>query len=153
MSAVFALDSSCMVAAVCFWHEHHAAAVAEIRRRLENGERMAAPAHALIETYSVLTRLPPPRRLSAADAWALLETNFVRGRSVVALNSAAYVALLQRLAEQGVGGGRTYDEVIAACARESKATILLTFNRRHFDPQPEGVTVVEPSSAGSRRAE
>jgi hypothetical protein len=46
-----------MVAAVCFWHEHHAAAVAEIKRRLEHGEQLAVAAHALAETYAVLTRL------------------------------------------------------------------------------------------------
>lgn len=145
MRAVFALDSSCMVAAVCSWHEHHAAAVAEIRHRLERGDRLAVSAHALAETYAVLTRLPPPRRLTTADAWALLEANFVRDRSIVALDSAACITLLRQLAMQRVGGGRTYDAMIAACARQSKATTLLTFNRRHFDPPPEGVTVVEPA--------
>ena len=145
MSPVFALDTSCMIAAVCSWHEHHAAAATEIRRRLARGERLTVAAHALAEAYAVLTRLPAPHRLSAADAWALVETNFVERRSVVTLDGPAYVALLQRLAKQGWGGGRTYDGVIAACARQSNAATLLTFNRRHFDPPPEGVSVVEPS--------
>jgi len=56
--AVFAVDTSCMVAAVCTWHEHHAAAAGEIERRLGRGERMAIPAPALVEAYAVLTRLP-----------------------------------------------------------------------------------------------
>jgi predicted nucleic acid-binding protein len=145
MSAVFALDTSCMVAAVCAWHEQHAGAVAEIRRRLERGERLTVSAQALAETYAVLTRLPAPHRLSPGDAWALVEANFVERRNVAALDSAAYVALLRELAERGVGGGRTYDAVIAACAREAKATALLTFNRRHFEPPPEGVRVIEPA--------
>jgi len=144
MSAVFALDTSCMVAAVCAWHEQHTAAAAEIGRRLERGERLAVSAQALAETYAVLTRLPAPHRLSAGDAWSLVEANFVEGRKVVALDSAGYVTLLRELAKRGVGGGRTYDAVIAACAREAKAGALLTFNRRHFEPSPEGVTVVEP---------
>lgn len=145
MRPVFALDTSCMIAAVCGWHEHNAAAVGEIERRLGRGERLAVSAPALMETYAVLTRLPAPYRLSAAEAWALVEANFVEGRTIFALDSAAYVAHLRQLAMQGVGGGRTYDAVIAACARQSKATTLLTFNRRHFDPPPEGVTVVEPA--------
>jgi hypothetical protein len=57
----------------------------------------------------------------------------------------AHVALLARLAESGIGGGRTYDGVIAACAEISRARALLTFNSRHFDPPPRGVTIVEPS--------
>jgi predicted nucleic acid-binding protein len=71
--------------------------------------------------------------------------NFVDRRSIVALDSTAHVALLRELAEQNVGGGRCYDAVIAACARESKATALLTFDRRHFDPPPAGLILVEPS--------
>jgi predicted nucleic acid-binding protein len=144
MSRVFALDTSCMIAAICAWHEQHAAAAREIERHLEQGERMAISAHAIVETYAVLTRLPAPHRLSAADAWALVESNFVERRSIVALGSGAYIALLRLLAKQGLGGGRTYDGIIAACARESNATTLLTFNRRHFEPPPDGVEVIEP---------
>ena len=44
MSPVFALDTSCMIAAVCAWHEKHAAAAREIERRLGQGERLAISA-------------------------------------------------------------------------------------------------------------
>jgi predicted nucleic acid-binding protein len=133
-----------MVAAVCTWHERHVAAAAEIDGRLERGEQLAVSAPALVETYAVLTRLPAPHRLSPADAWALLEANFVEHCRIVALTSAAYVTTVRALAKQAVGGGRTYDAIIAECARQSKAAVLLTFNRRHFDPPPEGVSMVEP---------
>ncbi len=39
---------------------------------------MLLPAPALVEAYAVLTRLPPPHRLSVPDALALLEANFIR---------------------------------------------------------------------------
>jgi predicted nucleic acid-binding protein len=133
-----------MVAAVCTWHEHHAAAVAGIERRLARGERLAMAAHALVETYAVLTRLPAPHRLAPADAWALVNANFVKRATVVALSGMAHTTLLAELAATGVGGGRTYDAVIAACARQAKVAVLLTFNPRHFDPPPEGVAVVQP---------
>jgi len=137
-----------MVAAVCTWHERHAAAAAEIEGRLARGERLAVLAPALVETYAVLTGLPAPHRLAPADAWALVEANFIEHRRIVALTSAAYVTIVRALAKHEIGGGRTYDGVIAACAREAKAGALLTFNRRHFDPPPEGVAVVEPSVVG-----
>jgi predicted nucleic acid-binding protein len=133
-----------MVAAVCTWHEHHGAAVADIERRFDHGERLAVAAHALIETYAVLTRLPAPHRLAPTDAWALVKANFVESATVVALDGPAHIALLGRLAKLGIGGGRSYDAVIAACANEAKVDALLTFNPRHFDPPLQGVTVFEP---------
>ena len=145
MSArLFALDTSCMVAAVCGWHARHAAAAAEIEGRLDRGERMAIAAHAIAETYAVLTRLPAPHRLAPSDAWTLVRTNFVDNAALVTLDGPAHVAVLEELAREGLGGGRTYDGLIAACALASRAKVLLTFNRRHFDPPPQGVIVVEP---------
>ena len=146
---VFAVDTNCMIAAVCIWHEHHEQAAAEIERRLDDGERLAIPGPALIEAYAVLTRLPAPHRLAPGDAWTLLESNFVKpahGVHIVALTGKSYVGLLRDLVKQSVAGGRAYDAVIGGCARRAKAQTLLTFNRKHFDPPPTGVTVVEPSS-------
>ena len=147
--AVFAVDTSCMIAAVCGWHEQHVAALTEIERRLDEGERMAVPAHALIETFAVLTRLPAPHRLSPADAWTLVEANFIESAVVVVLTAKAYPTLLRRVVKHTIAGGRTYDAVIAECARKAKAAALLTFNRRHFEPAPTGVTVVDPSTGAA----
>jgi predicted nucleic acid-binding protein len=142
---LFALDTSCMVAAVCAWHARHAAAAAEIECRLDRGERMAIAAHAIAETYAVLTRLPAPHRLAPADAWTLVRVNFVDNAALVTLDAPAHVAVLAQLAGAGIGGGRTYDGLIGACAAASHARTLLTFNGRHFDPPPHGVMIVEPS--------
>ena len=142
--ATFALDTSCMVAAICTWHERHAVAVAAIEQRLDRGDRLAVAAHAIIEAYAVLTRLPAPHRLAPADAWALVKTNFVEPATVVALNAPAIITLLNRLASAGIGGGRSYDAVIAVSASQAKASALLTFNPRHFDPAPDGLSVIEP---------
>ncbi len=141
-----------MVAAVCSWHERHGAAVVAIERRLDRGQRLALAAHALIETYAVLTRLPAPHRLAPADAWALVKANFVDNATIVTLNGPAHVALLSRLAAAGVGGGQSYDAVIAACASQVRAETLLTFTRRHFDPPPAGVVVVWNRTATRMRS-
>jgi predicted nucleic acid-binding protein len=135
-----------MVAAVCSWHEHHPAALEEIDRRLGEGEDLLVPAPALVETYAVLTRLPAPHRLSPADAWALLDANFIQPATLVALPSSSYVKVLRRAVAEGVAGGRTYDVVIAACVRHGRAETVVTLNRRHFDPPPAGVSVVDPSA-------
>lgn len=133
-----------MVAAVCAWHEHHEQAAREIGRRLRQGEKMLIAGPALIESYSVLTRLPPPHRLSPVDALALLDANFMRAK-IIALDGRSYVALLRRAAVDGIAGGQTYDAVIAACVLKAKAHALLTFNADHFRSLAEtGMNVVVP---------
>jgi predicted nucleic acid-binding protein len=139
----FSLDTSCMVAAVCSWHERHAAAAAAIGRRFRRAERLTVAAHALVETYAVLTRLPMPHRLAPTDAWALIKANFVDQADVISLDSEAQVALLSRLAAGGVSGGRSYDALIAECARKGSAGALLTFNTRHFSSS-ESILIEEP---------
>jgi len=143
----FLPDTSCMMAAVCTWHEHHDRAASEIERRLRRGEKMVVAGPALVESYAVLTRLPPPHRLSPADALALLEANFMR-RKIISLDTMAYRILLRRAADDGIAGGQTYDAVIAACVLKSKAEALLTFNEGHFRSLAErGIYVVVPGAA------
>jgi predicted nucleic acid-binding protein len=133
-----------MVAALCTWHEHHERAAAEINRRLRH-ESMHLAAPALVETYSVLTRLPPPHRLSPRDALELLQASFIDGGSINTLDGAAYRALLRHAPEQGVAGGRIYDSVIAHCAWKARATVLLTFNEPHFASfARHGLAIVVP---------
>lgn len=141
----FLPDTSCMVAAVCGWHEHHDRAMKEIGRRLNRGERMIVAAPALIETYAVLTRLPPPHRLSLEDTLELLERNFIFSDPVV-LDVERYQSLLRSAPEDGIVGGQIYDAVIAACALSGKATTLLTFNETDFKFfAGRGITIVVPS--------
>ena len=142
---IFAVDTSCMVAAVCGWHEHHARAADAIETRLDRGDVLAIAAHALAETYAVLTRFPSPHRLAPSDAWALVEANFVADAKITALSSRDYVRLLAGLARAGGAGGRTYDSIIADCAHRAGADTLLTFNPRHFDPPPNGIAIVVPA--------
>ena len=101
-----------MIAAVCAWHEHHEAAANEIDRRLAARAKMIVAAPALVETYAVLTRLPPPHRLSPQTALTLLESNFLKLGALIALNTKSYENLLLRAPKNNVAGGRVYDTVI-----------------------------------------
>ncbi len=116
----------------CAWREHHERVVHELERRLSHGETMLIAAATLVEAYAVLTRLPPPHRLSPMDALVLLETNFMGGAKIVALDANAYGTLLRQAPRDGIAGGRTYDLVIAACAFKAKASVLLTLNPDQF---------------------
>src|ERR687892_1710724 len=102
----FSPDTSCMVAAVCGWHENHAPAREAIDRRLRQAEIMLVAGPALIEAYAVLTRLPAPHRLAAPDAVALLDSNFIELGRVVALDAGAYRTLVRQAPDDGITGGR-----------------------------------------------
>jgi len=135
-----------MIAAVCSWHEHHEAAANEIERRLDRREKMIVAAPALVEAYAVLTRLPPPHRVSPETAFTLLESNFIKSATVVALNARSYASLLLRAPKNGIAGGRTYDAVIGACAERGKVSTVLTFNAGDFTALGQDFAVVIPGT-------
>jgi len=129
----FLTDTSCMVAAVCGWHEHHERAVREIEQRLSSGQELLVAAAGLVEAYAVLTRLPPPHRLSPPDTRALLTANFTGDMAqIVALGVDTYMHLLQNAPERNIAGGAIYDAVILESGLAAGADVLLTFNDRQF---------------------
>lgn len=142
----FLVDTSCMVAALCHWHQYHQPATREVERRLDGGEDFLVAAPALVEAYAVLTRLPPPNRLSPAAVRVLLATNFMgENVEVVALEADAYSRLLQSAPDRGIAGGSIYDAVIVSCGLAAGANFLLTFNDRQFRYLAvQGIEVVVP---------
>jgi predicted nucleic acid-binding protein len=122
-----------MLPAVRDWHEHHQRAISEMEGRIERGEQLVVAGPALVELYSVLTRLPPHFRLSPTDARALIEANFIDGVETIALDASEYRDLIRTVSDAGIGGGLVYDAVIVACARRARVDALLTFNVRHFE--------------------
>ena len=126
------LDTNCLVALAVQAHEHHSATHADYHRRRAAGQQFVVPAQALVEAYSVLTRMPPPYRLSPAVAITVLESTWGTTETS-ALTAAECWRVLRSQAARGVAGGRIHDGQIAECARKAKADEILTWNTRHFD--------------------
>ena len=80
------------------------------------------PAHAALETYSVLTRLPQPLRVPAEPVVEFLSNRFTRPWLV--LGGDATLKLLEELRALGIAGGATYDATIAATARASGVKLV-----------------------------
>jgi predicted nucleic acid-binding protein len=140
----YLLDTNCIVAAVCTWHEHHQSTLAELERRSLAREEAVLAAPTLVEAYAVLTRLPPPYRLGHDEAFGLLEANW-GATSAVALTGAETWRVLREARAAGVGGGLVYDALVAACARKARAATLLTWNVRHLERfGGSGLAVVAP---------
>jgi len=113
-------DTSVLVPALTSQHPDHAGA-RELLARVA-----AVPCHVLLETYSVLTRLPAPLRLSAADAARAIEILDV---DVVDLPAARQRDLVAECARHRIGGGAVYDALVGATAAHHDL-VLLTRDRR-----------------------
>ncbi|MFV0535628.1 MAG: PIN domain-containing protein [Cumulibacter sp.] len=77
--------------------------------------------HALIETYSVLTRLPGGGRLSRTAAHRVIAHEFPRS---VGLDAALATNAVAVFANTGIAGGAVYDGLVALAARAAGIPLL-----------------------------
>jgi predicted nucleic acid-binding protein len=105
-------------------HEHHEPTLEALARR-----RLGLAGHAAFETFSVLTRLPPPARRSPAAVARLLAATFPQSRF---LGARAAASLLAELEAAGIAGGGVYDALVGAVAREHRLR-LATRDRRALE--------------------
>lgn len=109
------------VAAFGAWHELNASACTV----LDGGA--AIPAHALIETYSVLTGFPPPHRAppGLVDEW--LDSRFPT--VLAAPGPSEQREVVRVMARSGRGDGAIYDALVGLTAKLHGA-LLVTADRR-----------------------
>jgi predicted nucleic acid-binding protein len=117
-------DTSVVVAALSRWHRSH-----EVTAEALEGVT-ALPAHVLVETYAVLTRLPGGLAVAPEAAVTVLTSRF--GEAPLQLPAAERRALLSTLAAAGVAAGATYDGLVALEARAHER-VLLTRDGRAQD--------------------
>ncbi len=115
------LDTSAAVALVVADHENHESTFGALAHR-----RLGLAGHAAFETFSVLTRLPPPTRRTPASVARLLARSFPHSRF---LGADATRSLFERLASLGIAGGAIYDALVGATAAHHGRR-LLTADRR-----------------------
>jgi len=114
---LIAVDSSAIVAAFASWHECHQAVVSELERH-----PCVAVGHALLESYSVLTRLPAPHRAGPAVVAEYLADCF--SQPPLALTPLALRGMPGELATLGIKGGAVYDALIGRTAAEHGMALL-----------------------------
>jgi predicted nucleic acid-binding protein len=133
---VIAVDSSVAIAGFASWHERHAAALTVMARR----PRLVA--HSALETYSVLTRLPPPHRAQAGLVERFLRKRFPE--ALLCLSDAGHQGLVSLLAEQHIAGGQVYDALIGLTATEHGVTLVSFDQRAALVYETVGTTVELP---------
>jgi predicted nucleic acid-binding protein len=118
------VDASAAVAFLVPDHKHHDATFEALAQR-----QLGLAGHAAFETFSVLTRLPPPARRTPTAVSRLLAANFPHTRF---LSGDRAAALLTSLAGNGLAGGAVYDALVGAAAVEHELT-LVTRDKRALD--------------------
>lgn len=111
-----AVDTSVAVAALAGWHLAH-------EQAREAAAAAAIPAHARLETYSVLTRMPPPHRLEAPIVAELLQSWFPADETLVP-SAVLSRDLVQRCSERGIDGGAVYDALVGLSAAEASLVLV-----------------------------
>lgn len=114
--AILAVDTSIAVAAFASWHEKHEAA----RQALDEGASLVD--HCALETYAILTRLPPPHRAPAAIVRDYLAGQFPG--QYLRLSGGAYRQFVLGLADQRVTGGGAWDALVAATALAHQGQVI-----------------------------
>ncbi len=115
------VDTSVAVALVVGDHQHHDATFDALA-----GRRLGLAGHAAFETFSVLTRLPPPARRTPAAVARLLEAGFPHTRI---LGPEAAGTLLAGLHDRGIAGGSVYDALVGATACEHELALATRDSR------------------------
>jgi predicted nucleic acid-binding protein len=113
-------DTSVLVPLLAGWHPHHH----EVRALAEDLTHVGA--HVLLETFSVLTRLPAPHRVAPGAAAELLG---LLPLTPVTLPADEHAGVIAQLAAQGIRGGAVYDGLVASTAARH-SLLLLTRDRR-----------------------
>ncbi|MCC5954346.1 MAG: type II toxin-antitoxin system VapC family toxin [Acidimicrobiia bacterium] len=136
------VDTSVAVPLTVADHEFHQPVLHAL-----DGMVLGLAGHAVFETFSVLTRLPPPARRAPALVARLIAENFPESRYLSDRGSAW---LATQLAGGEISGGAVYDALVGATACEH-GLVLATNDRRAIDVYRHlGVTVqLVPGGGGS----
>ncbi len=128
-----ACDTSVAVPLLVASHTAHDAV-----RSWASGRTLCLSGHALVETYSVLTRLPGDARVDAADAVALINDRFAQAAPLPEADARNVHATL---AELGVAGGAAYDGLVALVARAHHLVLATRDSRARATYEAVGVQV------------
>ena len=138
-------DTTVLVPALVDQLGNHPACFSALVAGTSDSNRGVCSTHALAECYSVLTSLPVRRRITAPEAWRLVEESILPRFTVVALDAEDHRAALRAVTEAGLTGGIIYDALHVAAARKERCERILTYNLRHFEVLcPPEITVSAP---------
>lgn len=141
------VDTSCLVPLLSSWHRHHAATIRTLDELKRRKAVLITASQAVVECFSVLTRLPNQIRITPREAYERMRENLSDNFQIVGLDPNACWLALEAISARDLGGGLIYDAIIAQCCAQAGASILLTWNVQDFvRVAPAGLSVRNPLS-------
>jgi predicted nucleic acid-binding protein len=138
-------DTSVLVAASLVDHPDYLRAAAALDRIRRGDDTGFASAHALAETFSVLSRMPTSPKLQPQDVLAILEREIIPHFVFVALQPQDYPEAIRDLVALGLGGGRIYDLLHLRAASKLTVDRIYTYNDKEWKAlAPELATLICP---------
>jgi predicted nucleic acid-binding protein len=129
----YTADTSVVVPALTSWHESHEGA----SRAISDVGQL--PAHVVLESIAVLTRLPHGLAVPVDTAVTVLGEAFPEFPWV--LTSAEHRELVTRIGGSRLGGGQIYDALVGETARRAGATLLSRDRRAQLAYREVGAQV------------
>jgi predicted nucleic acid-binding protein len=123
-------DTSVLVAALVGPHPHHGRALPWLEAHGIKVEAMTSQ-HALLELWSVLTRLPTAPPLAPALAERMVE-RLAAKVEVLAASPTLHRQAIHRTAERSLRSGAVFDALHLLTAEGARASAVLTFNTQDF---------------------
>ena len=125
-------DTSVLVAAFINAHPRHANCLPWLQKVKKKEIEGIISVHSLIETYSMLTKLPLSPRINPALALNLIKENILEDFELVTYGKKDYINLLDELSSGNIAGGASYDGLILSAAKKVTADKILTLNVNDF---------------------
>jgi predicted nucleic acid-binding protein len=141
------VDASCLVPLMSSWHPHHEATVRTLEALKQRKALLITSTQAVVECFSVLTRLPNQIRIPPREAYERIRENLFGNFQVVGFDPNTCWLTLDAVSARDLGGGLIYDAIIAHSCAQAGASILLTWNVQDFIRiAPAGLNVRNPLS-------
>jgi predicted nucleic acid-binding protein len=125
-------DTSVLVAAFVNAHPRHANCLLWLQKVKKKEVEGIISVHSLIETYSILTKLPLSPRINPALALNLIKENILEDFELVTIGKKDYINLLDELSSGNITGGASYDGLILKASKKVTADKILTLNVNDF---------------------
>ncbi len=125
-------DTSVLIPAFAESHPNHKECFSLLEKTLNKKMELVTSAHALLEFYSVYSKLPLKTRISPLEIKKIIEENIYPNFKIIILEEKDYKEVILQISSLGLSGGIIYDLFHYMSARKSKANALITYNEKDF---------------------
>ncbi len=111
-------DTSVLIPALVDQLSNHRSAFAVFHSYTTGDHEAYCSTHSLTGTYSVLTSLPLPKRISSVEARMITEENILKRLHVVKLDIQEYLNALSNVSSKGLTSRMIYDALQVEAAKK-----------------------------------